>query len=69
MPEIHYAEEPGMKIRANLSAIREIQRLERCEEAGTSLYEKRVKDYNSKENSDRRLREYSGWGGLSQIFD
>lgn len=69
LTEIHYAEEPGMKIRANLSAIREIQRLERCEEAGTSLYEKWVKDYNSKENSDRRLREYSGWGGLSQIFD
>lgn len=69
LPEIHYAEEPGMKIRANLDAIREIQRLERREESGSPLYEKRAKDYYSKENSDRRLRAYSGWGGLPQIFD
>ncbi len=69
LPEIVYAKDPGMKIRANLDAIREINRLERREAAGEPLYEKRAKDYFSKENSDRRLRAYSGWGGLPQIFD
>ncbi|MDD5947192.1 MAG: helicase-related protein [Oscillospiraceae bacterium] len=69
LPEITYAKNPSDKLAANIRALRELRRLERCEQRQIPLYDKRSNDYNSKEASDARLRGYSGWGGLSQVFD
>lgn len=57
------------KVRDNIEAIRELHRLARCEQAERPLYDKRRNQWNCKENSDERLRKYSGWGGLQQVFD
>lgn len=69
LPEIAYASSPSRKISDNLAAIREMIRLEKAEENGEELYDKRSNQYNSKQNSENRLRRYSGWGGLPQLFD
>lgn len=53
----------------NITAIREVLRLEKAESSGKALYDERGKYADTRENSDERLRRYSGWGGLSQVFD
>lgn len=69
LPEIKYADNPAQKIRDNISALREVIRLEDAEMSGKPLYEERGKYADTKENSENRLRRYSGWGGLQQVFD
>ncbi|MCQ2419939.1 MAG: YodL domain-containing protein [Clostridia bacterium] len=69
LPEIVYSKAPLDKVRDNIAAIRELHRLARCEANGEPLYDKKRNQWNCKENSDDRLRKYSGWGGLSQVFD
>ena len=69
LPEIKYADKPSQKIRDNITAIREVLRLEKAESSGKALYDERGKYADTRENSDERLRRYSGWGGLSQVFD
>ena len=69
LPEIRYAKKPYEKISGNIAAIREMLRLEKAEENGETLYDKRSNQYNSKQASEHRLRQYCGWGGLPQIFD
>ncbi len=69
LPEITYASRPSEKISNNISAIREMIRLENAEKSGEEIYDKRSNQYNSKQNSEYRLRQYCGWGGLSQVFD
>ena len=69
LPEIVYAKAPLQKVRDNIEAIRELHRLARCEAAGEPLYDPRRNQWHCRENSDERLRKYSGWGGLSQVFD
>ncbi len=69
LPEIVYAKAPLQKVRDNIDAIRELHRLARCEAAGEPLFDKKRGQWNCKEHSDERLRKYSGWGGLSQVFD
>ena len=65
LPEITYANKPSEKVNNNLSAIREMIRLEKSQKSGLELYNK----YNSKELSEHNLRKYCGWGGLPQVFD
>nr|WP_303789391.1 YodL domain-containing protein [Ruminococcus flavefaciens] len=69
LPEIKYADNPIGKVRDNITAIREMQRLEICEERGRYPYEAGRNAYNGEEASMERLRRYSGWGGVSQVFD
>lgn len=69
LPEIKYADNPANKVYDNLEALAELKRLENCKETGRPLYDKKPNQYHSKENSDKRLRGYSGWGGVPQIFD
>ncbi len=69
LPEIVYADKPSEKISNNISAIREMMRLEDAEKHGRELYDKRNNQYNSKQASEYRLRQYCGWGGLPQLFD
>ncbi|MBR0484479.1 MAG: methyltransferase domain-containing protein [Oscillospiraceae bacterium] len=69
LPEISYASSPLMKISDNLTAIREMIRLEKAEQEGDDLYDPRSNQYNSRQNSENRLRRYSGWGGVPQLFD
>ena len=69
LPEIVYSKAPLQKVRDNIDAIRELQRLAKCEATGKPLYDKKRNQWNCKDNSDERLRKYSGWGGLSQVFD
>lgn len=69
LPEIYYAENPSQRISNNISAIRELLRLEQAERDGQEKYDKRSNQYNSKIASDARLRQYCGWGGLPQVFD
>lgn len=65
LSEISYASNPSEKINNNLSAIREMIRLEEAQKSGTELYDK----YDTKEISQHKLRKYCGWGGLPQVFD
>lgn len=67
LPEITYASKPSEKINNNITAIREMIRLEDAEKNNNELYN--VDGYYSKEASEKRLRQYCGWGGLSQLFD
>lgn len=69
LPEISYASNPSAKIRNNLSAIREMLRLEKADRQGENPYDERSNQYNSKQASEYRLRQYCGWGGLPQVFD
>lgn len=69
LPEIVYATSPSRKISDNLEAIHEMMRLEAAEQNGEELYDKKSNQYNSKQNSENRLRRYCGWGGLPQLFD
>ncbi len=69
LPEIFYADNPSERVRNNISAIRELLRLEKAQESGIELYDKRSNQYNCREASDARLRQYCGWGGLPQVFD
>lgn len=69
LPEITYASRPSEKISNNISAIREMIRLENAEKSGDEPYDKKSNQYNSKQASEYRLRQYCGWGGLSQVFD
>ena len=46
-----------------------MMRLEDAEKHGRELYDKRNNQYNSKQASEYRLRQYCGWGGLPQLFD
>ncbi|MBR3630283.1 MAG: hypothetical protein IKN55_07420, partial [Oscillospiraceae bacterium] len=69
LPEIFYADSPSMRISNNLSAIREMLRLEKAAEEGEDPYDPRSNQYNSRQNSEGRLRQYCGWGGLPQVFD
>ncbi|MCR4644557.1 MAG: DEAD/DEAH box helicase family protein [Oscillospiraceae bacterium] len=69
LPEIFYADSPSMRISNNISAIREMLRLEQAERDGTEPYDPRSNQYNSRQNSEGRLRQYCGWGGLPQVFD
>ena len=69
LPEIKYADNPYAKVRDNLAAIKEAKRIEECELNGEYPFSSGRNDYNSIEASMGRLRRYSGWGGLSQVFD
>lgn len=69
LPEISYASNPSGKLRNNLLAIREMLRLEEADSQGINPYDERSNQYNSKQASEYRLRQYCGWGGLPQIFD
>ena len=69
LPEIVYAKNPMGKINDNITAIREMLRLEEAERTGEDPYDKRSNQYNSKQASEQRLRKYCGWGGLPQVFD
>ncbi len=67
--EITYASKPSEKINNNISAIREMLRLENAEKNGVNPYDARSNQPYSKQSSEYRLRQYCGWGGLSQVFD
>ncbi len=69
LPEIKYADNPYAKVRDNISAIREAKRIEECESNGEYPFDSGRNAYNGIEASMGRLRRYSGWGGLSQVFD
>ena len=69
LPEITYASKPSEKINNNISAIREMLRLENAEKNGVNPYDSRSNQPYSKQSSEYRLRQYCGWGGLSQVFD
>ena len=69
LPEIFYADSPSNRVSNNLAAIRELKRLEKAEENGWDLYDKRSNQYNSREASEARLRQHCGWGGPPQVFD
>ena len=69
LPEIKYADNPSMKVRDNISAIREVKRIEAAESKGEYPFSSGRNDYNGIEASMGRLRRYSGWGGLSHVFD
>lgn len=69
LPEIKYADNPISKIRDNITAIKEMQRLEECEAKGEYPYDESRNSYYSEEACTERLRRYSGWGGVSQVFD
>nr|WP_295068687.1 YodL domain-containing protein [Ruminococcus sp.] len=69
LPEIKYADNPYSKVRDNITAIREMRRLEECEEKGDYPYAAGRNSYYSEEACTERLRRYSGWGGVSQVFD
>ncbi len=69
LPEIKYADNPTSKVRDNITAIREAKRIEECENNGIYPFGAGRNDYNSVEASMARLRRYSGWGGVSQVFD
>ena len=69
LPTISYADKPSQRISDNIMAICELIRLEKAEQEGRPLYDKRRNSYKSKENSDSILRKYCGWGGLPQVFD
>lgn len=82
LPKIEYADKPQERIRDNIDALREMNRLEHQAANNRPLYkieDKNDSDYNSydidknprvtKEQSDSILRKYYGWGGLSQVFD
>ena len=69
LPEIVYAENPQQKARENITAIRELMRLRRFEEQNRPLYERSRSNEYSKETSDMKLRRYSGWGGLQDVFN
>ncbi|MBR3045205.1 MAG: hypothetical protein IKI45_12070 [Oscillospiraceae bacterium] len=69
LPEIVYAADPRGKLHDNISALRELCRLRKCEENGEPLYHKQRSNDHSKEVSDMTLRRYSGWGGLAEVFD
>ncbi|MCL1866400.1 MAG: N-6 DNA methylase, partial [Oscillospiraceae bacterium] len=66
IPKIVYATSPQDKFWENLSALRELKRIENAIKHDRDPYESK---YDSRENSDERLSKYSGWGGLSQVFD
>lgn len=68
-PEIITPTNPIQRIYDNISAIKEMKRLEQAEADGTDPYDKKSNQYNSRQNSDERLRKYSGWGGLSKAFE
>ena len=69
LPEIKYADNPYGKIRDNITAIREMRRMELMEERGDYPYDSGRNSYYSEEACTERLRRYSGWGGVSQVFD
>lgn len=69
LPEISYASNPSEKIANNISAIREMIRLEEADRNGENPYDARSNQYNSRQASEHRLRQYCGWGGLPQVFD
>ncbi|MDE6677816.1 MAG: methyltransferase domain-containing protein, partial [Ruminococcus sp.] len=69
LPEITYASRPSEKINNNIMAIQEMMRLENAELNGVNPYDSRSNQPYSKQSSEHRLRQYCGWGGLSQVFD
>lgn len=69
LPEIRYADKPEAKIRDNITAIKEVNRIEAYEKRGEYPFEAGRNDYNGVEAAMARLRSYSGWGGVSQVFD
>jgi len=66
---IIYAHNSLDKVRDNIEAIEELNRIERVLGWSSTPYSKNDKAYDSKLNSDKRLIKYSGWGGLSEIFE
>jgi len=64
--EIAYAENPNNKFYDNLSALRELKRIETAIERKQDPFDNR---YNKYEDSMFKLARYCGWGGLSQVFD
>ena len=69
LPEINFARDPRQKISDNNIALIELNRLRTCEANGRYPFDKGRNDYNSIDNSLARLRGYSGWGGVPQLFD
>lgn len=69
LPEINLVSDPRQKISDNNIALIELHRLRTCEENGIYPFSSGRNDYNSIENSLARLRGYSGWGGVPQLFD
>ncbi len=49
--------------------IREMRRMELMEERGDYPYDSGRNSYYSEEACTEKLRRYSGWGGVSQVFD
>ena len=64
--EIIYAKNPTDRFNDNIAALRELKRIENALAQG---YEPYASKYNSKEESEKRLSKYCGWGGLPQVFD
>lgn len=69
LADIVYADNPLGKVRDNVTAIKELHRLEECERNNKPLFDDYRNGYNSYEASMDRLRKYSGWGGVPQAFD
>lgn len=69
LPEIKYADNPFSKIRDNITAIKEMQRIEAKENRGEYPFDEGRNDYYGIDACMERLRRYSGWGGVSQVFD
>lgn len=74
LPDIEYAEKPSILINDNISALRELKRLDERKNENKPLYRNENDEFpdytiSTKQQSDAILRRYYGWGGLSQVFD
>ena len=69
LPEINLVSDPREKISNNNIALIELERLRIAEANGIYPFSTNRNDYNSIDNSLARLRGYSGWGGVPQLFD
>ncbi len=78
LPDITYADNPFEKVRDNITAIREMIRLEKIENNNLNAKDESEKiesfssirnNYHSYDSCMERLRKYSGWGGVPQLFD
>lgn len=61
LPEIVYASNPSRRLSDNMEAIRRLKDIERLENQGENVI--------INELDEQILRQYVGWGGLSQVFD
>ena len=61
LPEIVYASNPSRRLSDNMDAIRRLKDIEYLENQGENVI--------INELDEQILRQYVGWGGLSQVFD